>query len=150
MSDKKRSAGESFAGNVMKYSVATYLGFAITGLALIVKGLLAPWNPKVEGRGRAGLKNRQDTFFDAPPTRSRLTAPPKNLPPGRGGACPARGQMVARKYRVIRRGGIYAARCNRPGNAIYRANRTGRIYASPTNLPEICIFPNYTLLSGYS
>ena len=29
------------------------------------------------GRGRAGLKNRQDTFFDAPPTRSRLTAPPK-------------------------------------------------------------------------
>ena len=40
MSDKKRSAGESFAGNVMKYSVATYLGFAITGLALIVKGLL--------------------------------------------------------------------------------------------------------------
>ena len=40
------------------------------------KGLLAPWNPKVEGRGRAGLKNRQDTFFDAPPTRSRLTAPP--------------------------------------------------------------------------
>ena len=40
------------------------------------KGLLAPWNPKVEGRGRAGLKNRQDTFFDAPPTRSRRTAPP--------------------------------------------------------------------------
>ena len=37
---KKKSAGESFAGNVMKYSVATYLGFAITGLALIVKGLL--------------------------------------------------------------------------------------------------------------
>ena len=40
MSDQKRSSGESFAGNVMKYSVATYLGFAITGLALIVKGLL--------------------------------------------------------------------------------------------------------------
>ena len=38
MSDQKRSSGESFAGNVMKYSVATYLGFAITGLALIVKG----------------------------------------------------------------------------------------------------------------
>ena len=34
MSDQKRSSGESFAGNVMKYSVATYLGFAITGLAL--------------------------------------------------------------------------------------------------------------------
>ena len=39
MSDQKRSSGESFAGNVMKYSVATYL-LAITGLALIVKGLL--------------------------------------------------------------------------------------------------------------
>ena len=38
---------------------------------------------------------------------------------------------------VNRRHGYYAARCNRPGNAIYRANRTGRIYASPTNLPEI-------------
>ena len=32
-----------------------------------------------------------------------------------------------------------------PKNAVYRENRTGRIYASPTNLPEICIFPNYTL-----
>ena len=39
MSENKKSSGESFAGNVMKYSVATYLGFAITGLALIVKGL---------------------------------------------------------------------------------------------------------------
>ena len=37
----KKSSGESFAGNVMKYSVATYLGFAITGLALIVKGAAA-------------------------------------------------------------------------------------------------------------
>ena len=45
--------------------------------ALVVRRqALAPWNPKEEGRGRAGLKNRQDTFFDAPPTRSRLTAPP--------------------------------------------------------------------------
>ena len=31
MSENKKSSGESFAGNVMKYSVATYLGFAITG-----------------------------------------------------------------------------------------------------------------------
>ena len=38
--DEQRSAGQSFAGNVMKYSVATYLGFVITGAALIVKGLL--------------------------------------------------------------------------------------------------------------
>ena len=36
----------------------------------------SPWTPNYVGRGRAGLKNRQDTFFDAPPTRSRLTAPP--------------------------------------------------------------------------
>ena len=40
MSDIIISSGESFAGNVMKYSGASYLGFAITGLALIVKGLL--------------------------------------------------------------------------------------------------------------
>ena len=40
------------------------------------QGDQSPWNPKEEGRGRAGLKNRQDTFFDAPPTRSRLTALP--------------------------------------------------------------------------
>ena len=93
------------------------------------KGLLAPWNPKDEGRGRAGLKNRQDTFFDAPPTHSRLTAPPKISPPGRGGACPARGQMMARKLRV--------SPCNPPNNAILRVNRTGRIYASPTNLPKM-------------
>lgn len=37
---EKKSAAQSFAGNVMKYSVATYLGFVITGVALIVKGLL--------------------------------------------------------------------------------------------------------------
>ena len=46
--------------------------------ALVVRRqALAPWNPDYVGRGRAGLKNRQDTFFDAPPTHSRLTAPPK-------------------------------------------------------------------------
>ena len=43
------------------------------------QGNQSPWTPKDEGRGRAGLKNRQDTFFDAPPTRSRLTAPPKKF-----------------------------------------------------------------------
>ena len=31
---------ESFLGNLMKYSVATYLGFLISGAALIVKGIL--------------------------------------------------------------------------------------------------------------
>ena len=69
--------------------------------ALVVRRqAVAPWNPNYVGRGRAGLKNRQDTFFDAPPTRSRLTAPPKNLPPGRGGARPARDLTVTRKLRV--------------------------------------------------
>ena len=129
--------------------------------ALVVRRqALAPWNPKVVGRGRAGLKNRQDTFFDAPPTRSRLTAPPKkcgscgftrlilsygwsvgrgldpSLPPcgycnnqksspRRGGACPARGFAAISILRVFRRGGIYAARCSHPGNAIYRVNCHG-------------------------
>jgi len=40
MPDEKKNTGESFAGNVMKYSVATYLGFGITGVALFVKGFL--------------------------------------------------------------------------------------------------------------
>ena len=39
------------------------------------------------------------------------------------------------------RGGIYAARCNHPGNAIYRENAMGRIYASPTNPPGTGILP---------
>ena len=43
------------------------------------QGNQSPWTPNYVGRGRAGLKNRQDTFFDAPPTRSRLTAPPKKF-----------------------------------------------------------------------
>ena len=60
---------------------------------------------------------------------------------GRGGASPARGHMAARKSRVIRRGGIYAARDSRPDNAIYRENATGRIYAFPTNLPKVRNFP---------
>ena len=66
------------------------------------------------------------------------------------GHCPASDFIAITILRVIRRGGIYAARCNRTNIAMQRANRTGRIYASPTNLPEICIFPNYYLLSGCS
>lgn len=38
MSEPKKT--ESFAGNVMKYSIATYLGFGISGAALIIKGVL--------------------------------------------------------------------------------------------------------------
>lgn len=40
MSEPKKT--ESFAGNVMKYSIATYLGFGISGAALIIKGVLPP------------------------------------------------------------------------------------------------------------
>lgn len=37
---QKPTKPESFVGNVMKYSVATYLGFLISGAALIIKGVL--------------------------------------------------------------------------------------------------------------
>ena len=37
---QKPAKTESFVGNVMKYSVATYLGFLISGAALIIKGIL--------------------------------------------------------------------------------------------------------------
>ena len=53
------------------------------------------------------------------------------------GQCPARDFTAMAILRVIRRGGIYAARCNRTNIAIQRANRTGRIYAFPTDLPIV-------------
>ena len=65
----------------------------------------------------------------------------QKTPRSRGGASPARGHMAARKSRVIRRGGRYAARDSRPENAIYRENATGRLYAFPTNLPKVRNFP---------
>ena len=37
---QKPAKAESFVGNVMKYSIATYLGFLISGAALIIKGIL--------------------------------------------------------------------------------------------------------------
>ena len=37
---QKPAKPESFVGNVMKYSIATYLGFLISGAALIIKGIL--------------------------------------------------------------------------------------------------------------
>ena len=59
----------------------------------------------------------------------------------RTGRRTARGFAGITILRVLRRGGIYAARCNRPDIMIYWANPTGRIYASPTNLPEIGALP---------
>lgn len=78
MSENKKSSGESFAGNVMKYSVATYLGFAITGLALIVKGLLpaevlgAPvtfmtYTATIMNIGILGLDQALLRFYHEPP-----------------------------------------------------------------------------------
>lgn len=37
---EKPTKAESFAGSVMKYSIATYLGFVISGAALVIKGIL--------------------------------------------------------------------------------------------------------------
>ncbi len=43
MSDKKASAGgESLIGGILKYSIATWLGFIISGVALVVAGILGP------------------------------------------------------------------------------------------------------------
>ena len=89
---EKKSAGESFAGNVMKYSVATYLGFAITGLALIVKGLLpaevlgAPvtfmtYTATVMNLGILGLDQTLLRFYHEPPAGPN---PASCLPPAPG------------------------------------------------------------------
>ena len=40
--NQKKTEGESFVGNVMKYSIATYLGFGITGLSIILRGIMGP------------------------------------------------------------------------------------------------------------
>ena len=106
------------------------------------KGLLAPWNPKDEGRGRAGLKNRQDTFFDAPSTRSRLTAPPIKFTGV--GFYPFDSLLW-----LVCRGGIYAARRSRPGKSTYRANRTkgfplwGKLSPQVTDEGKICGCRNF-------
>ena len=65
----------------------------------------------------------------------------KNTPRGRGGASPARGFAAMTILRVIRRGGIYAARCSRTGNATQRVNCTERSRPFPTNLPKVRNFP---------
>ena len=39
---EKHSSAESFIGSILKYSIATWLGFLISGLALIVAGILGP------------------------------------------------------------------------------------------------------------
>lgn len=39
---EKRSSAESFIGSILKYSIATWLGFLISGAALIVAGILGP------------------------------------------------------------------------------------------------------------
>lgn len=72
------SAGESFAGNVMKYSIATYLGFGITGAALIIKGLLPAevqggpvtfmtYTASVMNLGILGLDQALLRFYHEPP-----------------------------------------------------------------------------------
>lgn len=74
----QKTAGESFAGNVMKYSIATYLGFAITGAALIVKGLLPAaalgepvtfmtYTATFMNLGILGLDQALLRFYSAPP-----------------------------------------------------------------------------------
>ena len=68
---------------------------------------------------------------------------------GRGGACPARGFTVTTTLRLVRRGGIYAARCSHTGNATQRVNATGRIYASPTNLPTNLHYPQNGRVGQY-
>lgn len=42
MGDPNSRSAESFIGNIFKYSIATWLGFIISGLALIVAGILGP------------------------------------------------------------------------------------------------------------
>ena len=69
---------ESFLGNLMKYSVATYLGFLISGAALVVKGILPPdsyavpaafmaYTTSLMNVGMLGLDQGLLRFYHEPP-----------------------------------------------------------------------------------
>lgn len=79
MSEPKKT--ESFAGNVMKYSIATYLGFGISGVALIIKGVLPAESYAVPASfmaytmslmnvGMLGLDQSLLRFYHEPPAGS--------------------------------------------------------------------------------
>ena len=79
MSEPKKT--ESFAGNVMKYSIATYLGFGISGAALVIKGVLPAESYAVPASfmaytmslmnvGMLGLDQSLLRFYHEPPAGS--------------------------------------------------------------------------------
>ena len=79
MSEPKKTV--SFAGNVMKYSIATYLGFGISGAALIIKGVLPAESYAVPASfmaytmslmnvGMLGLDQSLLRFYHEPPAGS--------------------------------------------------------------------------------
>ena len=78
MSEPKKT--ESFAGNVMKYSIATYLGFGISGAALIIKASCPPKampfllpsciHHVADERGHAWLDQSLLRFYHEPPAGS--------------------------------------------------------------------------------
>ena len=71
----------------------------------------------------------------------RATFPPRGRLLRRGGVTPPATVFYNEYNGLVRRGGIYAARCSHPDISIYRANRKGRIYASPTNRLFMGCFP---------
>ena len=75
---KRPAKQESFVGNVMKYSIATYLGFLISGAALIIKGVLPPdaygvpatfmaYTMSLMNLGMLGLDQALLRFYREPP-----------------------------------------------------------------------------------
>ena len=96
MSEPKKT--ESFAGNVMKYSIATYLGFGISGAALIIKGVLPAESYAVPASfmaytmslmnvGMLGLDQSLLRFYHEPPAgstgRSMFAASAASFSPSR-------------------------------------------------------------------
>lgn len=76
---KPSSTAESFVGNVFKYSIATWLGFVISGLALVIAGILGPdktadpltfmsATATVMNIGILGLDQSLLRFYAEPPT----------------------------------------------------------------------------------
>ena len=116
MSEPKKT--ESFAGNVMKYSIATYLGFGISGAALIIKGVLPAESYAVPASfmaytmslmnvGMLGLDQSLLRFYHEPPVLENYRTVP---------ICRSTGEQ-AMLYIFNIRGNEYSARVYLPEDA---------------------------------
>ena len=123
----------------MKYSVATYLGFAITGLALIVKGLLpaevlgAPvtfmtYTATIMNIGILGLDQALLRFYHEPPAGAGAAAAVRGLHADFGGVYDAAGRSGQRVLCAAAGSGVRSGQ-RRAGHCAAAVPQRGAVYA---------------------